>query len=343
MPRKTSAKKGSASNDNPDSERMRNASLELAHLTAELKMAGIIPYPVVDGDVSSDCEIRNSPRRLILAATEFLATCAEVQTVLEQAQDLESKQALLRKKIQNLSRTPSGTHIPISEVIKLAGAEKLKLTADELASLRISTNWEDLSPAKQARAVFLCLSSPEFEFATILPNAGTGAFIPTHNFFANIVPGNVLKNFRKAFNKRNAKRQQTDLETTESWNKLTARLKNRARRILAHSGIDVGTLHQWGLIIALQQAKTLRESKNAAIRAYKSHEARSANGQDEALQVESGSVKSRGKSNRQDGQFAKKVKDSQGRFKKAKPESRFAEAPSTPLITTQRKRTEGGG
>jgi len=342
MSQKKRAKKDITDSDTSDKEKMRSAAFELAHLTASLKMAGIIPYPLDEGDAPFEVETLNSPRRLILAATQFLATCADVQSVLKSAEDLRAEQAIIDKKLQKLGWTSTGAVIPIDQVIEIAGADKLILTASELATLRIRKPWKDLSSAQQARAVFLCLSSPEFQFGTIVPDAETGSLTSINNFFSKIVPNSVLKRFRAAFDKKCRNRQQTYLEMTESWNRLVAKLTNRARRNLAKSGVNLITLCQPGLIIALQQAKLKRESKNATERAHKSHENRPKKELDKPSEAKTVGDKSKRKTIRRGGRYSSRPKDAKGRFKKEKTDSKFAEAPSTSMLTTQRKGKVGG-
>ena len=109
MPRNRVTKSKIADTDVADKEKMRNASFELAHLTASLKMAGIIPFPLDEGDDPSEFEVRNSPQRLIIAATQFLATCAEVQLVLKAAEDLKSEQAISESRLRDLSLKSKGS------------------------------------------------------------------------------------------------------------------------------------------------------------------------------------------------------------------------------------------
>jgi hypothetical protein len=342
MSQKKPAKNEITDTDAVDKEKMRSTSFDLAHLTATLKIAGIIPYPLDEGADPSEADTRNSPRRLILAATQFLATCAEVQSVLKCAEDLKSEQAVIDRKLQKLSWKSTGSIISIDQVIELAGAGNLQLTANELETLGIRKQWKDLSAAQQSRAMFLCLSSPEFQFGTIVPDAETGTFTSIHNFFTDIVPQTVLNQFRAAFDKRCRKRQQTDLETTDSWSRLVARLTNRARRRLAKSGVDLLTLLQPGLIIALQQAKVKRESKNATERAYKSHENRPKKESDKPSEAKAGGGKAKRKTIRQNGLYTSRSKDASGRYKADKTNSKFAEDLSSPLLKPQRKGAVGG-
>lgn len=338
MPTKKAAEEAA---EEAAAEKRRESSLKLAHLTATLKLAGIIPYPLNEDDDPAEFDVRNSPGSLILAATKFLATCEGVQSVLNRAEELRAEQIVSKEKLKEFISRSSTSRISIDEVIKVAGVDRLTLTKAELKKLRIDKEWKSLSPAEKARSVFLCLSGLEFRSETyeetLVPDEVTGSLISIPNFFANIVPPDVLTQFRRAFYKRNEKRQQMGLETMTCWWRLVDRLTNRACRRLAKTGVDWLIMSQPGLITALQRAKVKRESKNASERAKLSLESRRKKDSDNPSQAKSGGSKINRKPIRKDGQFSERPRDTQKRFKANKTNSRYAEAPSSPLLLPQRK------
>lgn len=277
--KEAAAEKKMAANSPPDSpekcaiKEIGKSPLKLANLTATLKMAGIIPY---SGDDEVDTSEMNAPGVLIRQAIDFVTSCAKFLEVLKKDEDWRSEQDSINRKLKRLLKGSTSPQISVEQVLEVAGLDRLKLTPDELKELRIKEKWTDLTPRLQARAVFLYLSRPEFQFGLEFPNVATGSMVPSSTFFLN--------------------------------------MGDEEREKMAESGIDPMMLANNFLIKSLCQAKQMRESKNATDRAYKSHAARGRNDAHDSSGAKSPSDNAKQKIRSTDGRFSKHLRDENGQF-----------------------------
>jgi hypothetical protein len=236
--------------------------LDLAHLTAKLKLAGIIPSPPDEGDDPSDIKSAGTHRRLIVAAAEFIGTCEEVKTVILEAQKWKNQQSIINESLSRLAiKYPNGK-IPIREVIEVAKINRLKLSSSELNSIQINQSWEELDSDQQAEAIFLLLSGPEFRFAITVPNETLGTFIQVPVYFAKLSESqesdSSAKNSAADYELIKATREGQLLGNKKLKTELDKE-DERARKKVARNGIDLLSLCALEIIRFLQQAKLVRE------------------------------------------------------------------------------------
>ena len=155
--------------------------LALAHLTATLVSAEIIPAKPESGGDPSDDVANASPRRLIVAAAEFLELCEEVQTVRQMAkkastaeQEFSTQYSIWLKKYRDKKSKISEAHIPIQEVLKFVGADRSKLGTAELKKINEEKPWDELPQDRQKQAMYLYLSHPENQLGITKYDAESG-------------------------------------------------------------------------------------------------------------------------------------------------------------------------
>lgn len=150
------------------------SAIELAHLTASLVTAKLIPTLEEDEDAAEQKNKWNH-RRLIVAAAEFLETCEDIQAVRREAKEWEKRRESISLKLQQVMfKYESKDIIPISDIVKIAEVERIELTKAELASLGISTPWSSLDKVERARAIYLTLSEIASHYGASTPSAAWG-------------------------------------------------------------------------------------------------------------------------------------------------------------------------
>ena len=144
-------------------------------------MAEIIPAKPESGGDPSDDVANASPRRLIVAAAEFLELCEEVQTVRQMVKEasraeeiFHAKYSIWLEKYKNEESENYDVRIPIEEVLKFVGADRSKLGAAELIKINEKKSWEDLPQRRQNQAMYLYLSHPENQFGITKYDAVSG-------------------------------------------------------------------------------------------------------------------------------------------------------------------------
>lgn len=138
-------------------------AIELAHLTASLVAANILPSPQAEDEEPSEHKAKWNHRSLIGAAIEFLEICEEIQVMRRKAEEWRGSNLKLQEAL--LKEDPKET-VSIRRVLELAKVNRIKLTKVELAKLHIHRLWDRLDKDEQARAIYLCLSHRASNFGT---------------------------------------------------------------------------------------------------------------------------------------------------------------------------------
>lgn len=235
-------------------------AVELAHLTASLVAAKLIPTPRAEDENASDQEAKRNHRRLIVAAAEFLETCEDIQIVRREAKEREklSDRISLNLHQARLKHAPKELtpkeKIPISEILKIAAVERIELTNSELGNLGIRKPWNSLDKSERASAIYLTLSEIASQYGTSTPSATLGERVP-------------FRNITLFGNKKNREKQATE-------------------------GIESTLLLEPHLFDALGQAKRTRESM---IKSQAAKKSRLKRGHDESGRFEKAGTKNNAK------------------------------------------------
>jgi hypothetical protein len=323
-------------------------AIELAHLTASLKAAGIIPSPKEQQDEAH--EIGISDRKLVLEAAEFLALCNEVKAVMSEAQRWEDLKIKISKELEVIAQKLNYERIPVKELIRVAGADRLTLTSSELATLNVTKGWEEMTTDEQAVEIFMHLSSRKFQGAILIPDRQSGEFFSQRSYLLQVsLKDASLSKKSNRFNPVDSKTHEKGVssetrpeEGTSPALELTGDLEqdNRAllqrniadneaaRRRLCELGIPTSFDTLLNIVISLREAKSQRDSGLKRSAAMKSR-------QGEGKKAKGTKTERRG-----DGTRRKQNRDNtSGRFKEDKIRSPLAEAVS--LNKHQRPKIEG--
>lgn len=134
--------------------------MELAHLSAALVQAGMLPQ--------SDSRSGSN----IVAALAYWRLCADTlhdSTLIAEADGLKKEIAAEREKF--FSRFPSG-NVSVEAIVRQCNAHRIKLNADELRGIGERRQWEHLSEKDRLEAIFLALTNyPPAPFDPAIPLA----------------------------------------------------------------------------------------------------------------------------------------------------------------------------
>jgi hypothetical protein len=120
--------------------------LQLAQLTAQLVTAKLI-----QGD--------NSAHQTIAAAGLFLEKCVEVQGVFSDYPSWFAEQEALQRVIARLQGIYGEIgRVPVAEFLKVAKADRLTLSNDELRTIKLKGTWDQLTKDRRQQAIFLLLT-----------------------------------------------------------------------------------------------------------------------------------------------------------------------------------------
>ncbi len=323
-------------------------ALELAHLTASLKASGIIPSPKEQQDEAHETGI--SDRKLVLEAAEFLALCNEVKAVMSEAQRWEDLKIKIGKELEIIARKLNYERIPVKELIRVAGADRLTLTSSELETLNVTKGWEEMTTDEQAVEIFMHLSSRKFQGAILIPERESGKFFSQRSYLLQVsLKDASLSEGSNRFNPADAKTHEEAVssetrpeEGTSPALELTGDLEqdNRAllrrniadneaaRRRLCELGIPTSFDTLLNIVISLREAKSQRDSglKRSAAMKSRQGEGKKAKGP-KTERIIDGTYRQQNRAN------------DTGRFKRDKIRSRIAEAVS--LNNHQKPRHEG--
>lgn len=139
-------KKPTIGNSQDGNDGAQVTALELAHLTVSLIGAGMAGHG-------------EDRRRVAAAALELIETCDGVIDVARAAKAWRRELEALSFAVDRLvSEFGEGGRIPLTRVLKLARADRLKPTDAEMKKIKARKEWNRMSGDERARAVFLVLT-----------------------------------------------------------------------------------------------------------------------------------------------------------------------------------------
>ncbi|MEQ1934432.1 MAG: hypothetical protein ABL962_11235 [Fimbriimonadaceae bacterium] len=256
----------------------------------------------------------------------------------------------ISKELEIIAQKLNYKRIPVKELIRVAGADRLTLTSSELANLNVSKSWEELTADEQAVEIFMHLSSRKFQGSFMIPERQSGKFISQRSYLLQLnLKDASLSEGSNRFNPADVKTHEDGVssETRPEEGAIPAfevtgdiKQENRAllrrniadneaaRRKLCESGIPTSFDTLLNIVISLREAKAQRDSGLKSSAAMK------------ARQGEGKKAKGTKTERRGDGTRRKQNRDNtSGRFKEDKIRSPFAEAVS--LNNHQRPKIEG--
>lgn len=278
-----------------------------------------------------------SNRDLVLEAAEFLALCNEVKTVLSEAQRWEDLKSEIGKELDAVVKESNYDRVPVKELIRIAGASRLKLTSIELSQLNVTKNWEEMTSDEQAVEIFMHLSSRQFQGAFMIPDRQTGKFYSWRSYLFEVGLNDAYESerwvkFIAQSDKDHAKSVSSDTRTDENTQpalKPTGdkeRDNEAARRKLCQLGIHPHFDTLLNIVVSLREAKALRDTGLKRSAAIKSR------------QGEGKKAKGPKTERRSDGTLGKQNRDNEtGKFRKKRLDSVFAAEGSTPDVSVARE------